>query len=176
MSAFSESLKIRPETPTDYPSIRQVNNLAFDSDAEANLVDNLRSAYTIALSFVAYHDRMIVGHIGFSTLPIETDKHTLRAVSLAPMAVLPQFQRQGVGTALIEQGLELCRNLGFVAVVVLGHPDYYTRFGFSSNLARSIRSPYSDLGSAWMAIELQAGSLQGIEGVAHYAPAFDSLS
>src|SRR5207247_5267229 len=104
----------------------------------------------------------IVGHIMFSELPIETDQGVLVAVSLAPMSVHPRCQRRGIGSALVRQGLELCRERGKSAVVVVGHPGYYPRFGFSAELARNLAGPFS--GDAWMALELRVGALDGVNG------------
>ncbi|MGA2135999.1 MAG: N-acetyltransferase [Bryobacteraceae bacterium] len=116
----------------------------------------------------------VVGHILFSDLLIETEHAVTHAVSLAPMAVITQYQRQGIGSELVRRGLELCRERGKSIVVVLGHPAYYPRFGFSAELAKNLRGPYS--GNAWMALELVPGALDGVEGTVRYPKAFDVLS
>ena len=114
-----------------------------------------------------------MGHILFSELPIETDQGVLDAVSLAPMSVLPKWQRRGIGSALVRHGLEACRERGKAIVVVVGHPGYYPRFGFSAALAKNLYGPFS--GEAWMAIELKPGALEGVRGAVRYPEAFGGL-
>jgi len=115
-----------------------------------------------------------VGHILFSDLLIETEQAVLHAVSLAPMTVIPQCQRRGIGSALVRRGLATCRDLGYSIVVELGHPDYYPKFAFSAELAKNLYSLYS--GAAWMALELVPGALKGVQGTVRYPPAFNALS
>ena len=162
---------IRPETQADHEAIRHVNRLAFGRDAEARLVVALRLGGYVRASLVAEKDEQVVGHILFSDLPIITGDGTVPALSLAPMAVLPEFQNQGIGSALVREGLAICRAQGHRAVVVLGHPHFYERFGFSANLARRLKSPYA--GEAFMAVELVAGALDGVTGRVQYPPPFE---
>ena len=138
---------IREEIPDDYEAIRELNRIAFGGNEEAEIVDRLRSAGLVVASLVAVENDEIVGHIVFSELPIETDQGVLVAVSLAPMAVHLKCQRQGIGSALVRQGLELCRERGKSIVVVVGHPAYYPKFGFSAELAKNLHGPFS--GDAW---------------------------
>ena len=170
----SKMLSIREENPGDYNAIRKVNQMAFQGNDEAQLIDDLRRDGAVVLSLVAVESDEIVGHILFSDLMIETESGVLPAVALAPMAVLPRCQRQGVGTALVCRGLELCRERGNSIVVVVGHPDYYPRFGFSAELAKSLHSRCS--GEVWMALELIPGALYGVKGIVRYANAFGDLS
>ncbi len=167
-------VEIRPESPGDRGAIRLVNRAAFDGDTEADLVDALRDGGFVEASLVAENDRAIVGHILFSRVSIVTDTGTVNALSLAPMAVVPSHQRKGVGIKLVERGLELCRAQGRKIVVVLGHPEFYSRFGFSSELAASLESPFG-AGKAWMALELLPGSMKGIEGRVEYSTPFRNL-
>ena len=132
-------LLIHTETPADHEAIREVNRLAFGRDDEACLVDALRDGGYVRTSLVAEVDRLIVGHVLFSDLPIVSETATFPALALAPMAVLPEYQRQGIGSQLIRRGLDSCREHGHRIVVVLGHPSFYRRFGFSSELARPLR-------------------------------------
>jgi putative acetyltransferase len=162
---------IRPETEADREAVRRVHRLAFGQDEEANLVDALRAGGYARVSLVAESDGRVVGHILFSDLPILTDAGTVPAVSLAPVAVLPDCQRQGVGSALVRRGLEACRDQGHRIALVLGHPTYYPRFGFSAKLAGPIASPFA-AGDAWMAAELAAGALAGVAGWVEYPPPF----
>ncbi|MGH9671813.1 MAG: GNAT family N-acetyltransferase, partial [Bryobacteraceae bacterium] len=116
-------------------------------------------------------DDDIAGHILFSPLPIDVaGGRVIRAAALAPVAVRPEAQRAGIGSALIRRGLEICRDRGCAASVVLGWPEYYPRFGFSAELARRLRAPFS--GESFMALELEPGSLAGVEGMVRYARAF----
>jgi putative acetyltransferase len=165
---------IRPETPADLESIRHVNCLAFGQDAEARLVDALREGGYVRASLVAEEVGQVVGHILFSELPIISEKGTTRALALAPMAVLPESQRQGIGSALVRKGLEYCRDQGHRIVMVLGHPNFYPRFGFSAKLAESISSPFGG-GEAWMGLELVAGALSGEVGRAEYPSPFSAF-
>ncbi len=166
---------VRPETPGDHEAVRHVNRLAFGQEDEARLVDALRDGGFLRVSLVAERKGRVVGHILFSDLPIITEAGTVPALALAPMAVLPEFQRQGVGSALVRKGLEECRRVGHRIVVVLGHPDYYPRFGFSSKLAEHLRSPFPG-GEAFMALELVAGAMDGVTGTVKYPPPFGAFA
>src|SRR5262249_2921486 len=144
---------IRHEAPAAHEAARHVNRLAFGRDDEAGIVDALRTGGYSRVSLVAEVGGRVVGHVLFGDLPILTDGGTVAALSLAPMAVLPEFQRQGIGSALVQKGLEACRDQGHRIVVVLGHPDFYPRFGFSVSLAERLSNPFHG-GEAWMALEL----------------------
>ncbi len=161
---------IRAETPADLDVIRAVNRIAFDSDEEPMLVDGLRDGGHVLVSLVAEIDEEVVGHILFTALPIEIGDDTLHAAALAPMAVRPEYQNQGIGSALVMAGLGRCRELALDAVVVLGHPNFYPRFGFSAELAGNLRAPFE--GDAFMALELRLGILDGCDGTVRYAPPF----
>ena len=167
------TLTIRPERPSDLAAIGNVNRLAFGRDEESRLVDALRAGGFVRLSLLAEVEREIVGHILFSTLPIEGDHGVVEALALAPMAVLPAQQRRGIGSGLVREGLRLCQADGHRVVVVLGHTEFYPRFGFSSMLAARLVSPFA--GPAFMALELSPGSLDGIAGEVRYPPPFGSL-
>src|SRR5262245_66383487 len=128
----------RHETPADHEAVRHVNRLAFGRDDEAGIVDALRTGGYSRMSLVAEGGGRVVGHILFSDLPILTDGGIVPALSLAPMAVLPEYQKLGIGSTLVQEGLEVCRGAGYRIVVVLGHPHFYPRFGFSAKLAASL--------------------------------------
>jgi putative acetyltransferase len=166
---------IRPETSTDHEAIRNVNRLAFGQDAEGRLVDSLRAGGYVRASLVAERAQDVVGHILFSDLPIVSDGGTVSALALAPMAVLPQFQNKGIGSALVRRGLDVCKENGHKAVVVLGHPHFYKRFGFSSKLATHVESPFSGHDS-FMIVELVPGALEAVAGRVIYPPPFEALS
>ena len=161
--------KVRPEGDADFGAIRTVNREAFGTVAEADLVNALRANGDAALSLVAESESGVVGHILFSHLPIQGPAREVAAVALAPMSVLPPWQRRGVGSALVRSGLDRCREAGLEAVVVLGHPAYYPRFGFSARLAEPLQAPFS--GPAFMALELVPGGLTG-GGMVRYPSAF----
>lgn len=162
---------IRPETVADHEAVRHVNRLVFGQDDEARIVDALRAGGYSRVSLVAEVKGTVIGHILFSDLPILTDSGTVSAVSLAPMAVLPEFQRKRIGSALVEKGLEACRAQGHRIVVVLGHPEFYPRFGFSAKLGEPLSSPFGGRES-WMALELVPGALSGVTGWVRYPPPF----
>jgi putative acetyltransferase len=164
---------IRPETSADYEAIRQVNRLAFRQDAEARLVDALRDGRYVQVSLVAEKSEQIVGHILFSNLSIVSDAGTIPALALAPLAVLPECQNRGIGSALVRRDLEVCAEHGHRIVVVLGHPHFYPRFGFSSKVAAQLESPYSGRES-FMAVELVPGELHGVTGRVVYSPPFEA--
>jgi putative acetyltransferase len=161
---------VRHEVAADHEAIRQVNQLAFGQDAEARLVDTLRDGGYFRLSLVAELAGQVVGHILFSDLPIVTAAGTVPGLALAPLAVLPEFQNRGIGSALVRKGLETCRDQGHGIVIVVGHPHFYPRFGFSTELAARLESPYA--GEAFMALELVPGALDGVTGWVQYPPPF----
>lgn len=165
------TILIRTELPTDPEAIWNVNRLAFDGDAEANLVDALREGSFVELSLVAEIDGKVVGHILFSRVKISGNTGSLESLSLAPLAVMPEFQGQRIGSKLVAIGLATCRATGHRIVVVLGHSDFYSRFGFSSELARPLESPFGG-GKAWMALELVPKALEGVEGRVEYSSPF----
>jgi len=168
------NVTVRPEIIEDQQSIWSVNQAAFEGDDEANLVDALRDGGFVEVALVAEVDGKVVGHILFSRVTIDTKSGAIDALSLAPMAVIPRHQRKGSGTMLVESGLAACREQGHRIVVVLGYPEFYSRFGFSSELAKQIESPFGG-GEAWMAMELTGNSLMGIDGQIEYSPPFLAL-
>jgi len=158
------------ESVDERASIRAVNTAAFGGSDEADLVDKLRGGEHALISFVAELEGSIVGHVMFSRMWIDTSQGLVPAVALAPMAVLPEHQRKGIGGLLIQHGLELLRNRGERIVIVVGHPNYYPRVGFSPDKAKLLESPFPS--EAFMVMELSAGALDGIRGSVVYPPAF----
>ncbi len=165
---------IRGERPGDATAIRAVNLAAFPTAFEADLVDRLRSSAKPTISQVAVVDDEIAGHIFFSPVRI-SKRDDLKVMGLAPMAVRPAYQRQGIGAALIHSGLAGCQLLGYGAVVVLGHPGYYPRFGFTPADRAGLRCVYDVPVEAFMMLELHPGYLQNVQGTVTYHPAFDSV-
>jgi len=168
------SVHIRPERPSDLPAIRDVNLGAFGKTTEADLVDALRADASPTISLVADAGGAIVGHIFFSPVTIAASAPP-RIMGLAPMAVLPARQRQGIGGALVREGLEQVRRLGFGAVVVLGHAEYYPRFGFAPASRFGLTCEYDVPDDVFMALELVDDSLRGTSGTIRYHAAFAKM-
>lgn len=167
-------LNIRPEDATDEVAIHHLHREAFEAPDEAHLVDALRTGGFVEVSMVATAGDQVVGHILFTRVPVATEDGEVPSLSLAPMAVLPGFQNQGIGSALVEAGLEACREGGHGFVHVLGHPPFYPRFGFSADLAKPLRSKFGG-GDAWMARELVPGALEGVVGEIRWTKPFLDL-
>lgn len=194
-----DKVLLRPENPEDEGEIRLINQAAFGRPDEADLVDRLRAEGAVLASLVAEkeerdekegdkcdgeredkldverenkrgQEERVVAHILFSRMSIETSTGRVAAVALAPIAVLPERQRRGIGGKLIRYGLDLLRGRGERIVIVLGDPDYYPRFGFSRGKARLLESPFPP--EAFMALELEPGALDGVRGKVRYAAAF----
>jgi putative acetyltransferase len=171
LSAARLSVAIRAERPADVDAIDDLNRAAFGGPYEADLVARLRADGLVALSLVAAPaDGAVVGHILLSPLPTVMDGRAVRALALAPMAVAPAHQGRGVGSRLVSEAIARAKDESWAAIVVLGHPRYYPRFGFSADLARRLQSPFA--GDAFMALELAPGALAGAGGAATYPAAF----
>ena len=166
---------IRTETLEDQGFVRRVNELAFGQPDEADLVDALRAKAHPCISLVAVVDEQVVGHIFFSPVSIETDSGDFTATGLAPMSVLPEHQNQGIGSQLVREGLNECRQLGEEIVVVLGHPNYYPRFGFVPASLKGLRSEYDVPDEVFMVAELTEGALAGRRGLVKYHPEFGKV-
>ena len=162
---------IREEGHRDVESIRAVNVAAFETTTEADLVGALRERAASLISLVAEDGGNIIGHILFSPATLANEPG-LHLMGLAPMAVVPSRQRQGIGSSLVRDGLERCRQCNAAAVVVLGHPAYYRRFGFSPAAHLSFRSEYDVPADVFMIRELRGGALTGRSGTIRYHPVF----
>jgi len=172
---------IRHETASDREAVFRVVEAAFGEDPSrrsasrglrvAPLVDQLRDNGHCLLSLVAEDEGRVVGHIMFSPMTIETEGETWDAVCLSPLAVEPSRQRQGIGGLLIEEGLKELRAAGHRAVILLGHPEYYPRFGFRPG--RDFGLHYQDDRDAFMAVELYPGALDGVSGDVKFSPEFE---
>ena len=163
---------IRQEAPEDVSAIHHVNNQAFGQEDEAKLIDRLRNRGVLAISLVAEQNGEIVGHIAFSPVTVETENSSFEAIALAPMAVLPAYQRKGIGSQLVRSGLDECRRLGHEIVVVAGHPDYYPRFAFVPAKTKGLQCEFEVPDEAWMALELRARALAGRRGTVRFQPEF----
>jgi putative acetyltransferase len=163
-------MEIVMATPDRYTAIADLNRTAFGSDAEGALITRLRDDGLVLVERVALDADGLVGHILFSRLEVEIDGSTVRSAALAPLAVRPDRHRQGTGSRLVQDGLAELRCVGCEAVIVLGHPGYYSRFGFSATLAAKLNAPFR--GEAFMALALMAGALDGHAGSVTYPDAF----
>jgi putative acetyltransferase len=162
------------ERPEDEPQVRAVNEQAFEHPIEADLVDRLRRACPGALSLVAEDGGLIVGHIFFTPVVVGDPEQDVQGMGLAPMAVDPNRWRQGIGSALVERGLEMLRERGCPFVVVLGHPGYYPRFGFVPASGYNLTCQWDGVpDEAFMAIVFDEDALRGVSGVARYRDEFD---
>jgi putative acetyltransferase len=169
-------IAIRLEEPRDQRAVFEVNARAFPQPVEAKLVDALRAANAVTVSLVAERDGRVVGHILFSPVRVEGKGVSFVAQGLAPMAVDPDCQRAGIGSALVRAGLELCGREGHTVVFVLGHPAYYPRFGFEPAPPRGLHyEGGAAFARAFFVMELQVGALAGRTGVVHFRPEFAGL-
>jgi len=167
-------INIRLERPEDVPQVRGIHERAFRQPTEADAVDRLRQACPDALSLVAEDDGRIVGHILFTPVVIESPKRKVQGMGLAPMAVLPVCQRQGIGSKLVEHCLKILRERGCPFVIVLGHPEYYPRFGFVPASTYKIISQWENVpDESFMIIVFDEEILQGVSGVARYRDEFN---
>jgi putative acetyltransferase len=164
---------IRVEEAQDIPQVRTVNERAFDQPAEADVVDKLRGVCDDYLALVADDDG-IVGQIVFTPAVVEGPGRTVVGMGLAPLAVIPDRQRRGIGSALTRRGLEILRERGYPFVIVLGHPDYYPRFGFELASAHGLTCQWEGVpDEAFMVLILDAGVMEGVSGVAAYRDEFN---
>jgi putative acetyltransferase len=168
-------ITIRPETPADAFRVRQVNELAFGQPLEADLVDKLRQTCEDSLSLVA-EDADVVGHILFTPVVIEQPSRHVVGMGLAPMAVRPDRQRQGIGGQLVRRGLDILRERRCPFVVVVGHPEYYPRFGFEPASGYCLTTQWDSVpDAAFMVVVLDGPAMAGVTGVAKYRREFDEL-
>ena len=166
----AQDVVVRREGADDIGAVRIVNEAAFGRQAEADLVDRLRADGAVLASFVAEHDGRVVGHILFSRTLIETADESLPSVALAPLAVSPSHHRRGIGRQLVRTGVQWLRTRDERTVLVLGHPDFYAQFGFSTDRARALATPFPP--DAFMALELVDAALEGVRGTVRYPGAF----
>ncbi len=163
---------VREELPEDVNAIRLVNTQAFGRTEEANVIDKLRQDCIDLLSLVAVLQNEVVGHILFSPAVVESKDGTTRGMGLAPMAVRPEYQRRGIGSELIRAGIAVLKRRRCPFVIVLGHPEYYPRFGFERASRHGIRSEWQVPDEAFMILILDESLAHKISGVAKYRPEF----
>ena len=167
-------IKIRKENAADIPDIHTINEKAFGQSVESVLVDNLRRNNKFILSLVAIVNGKAAGHILFTLAKILTDEQIVQAVCLAPMAVLPGYQNMEIGSLLIRKGLEKLKRAGHRIIIVLGHPEFYPRFGFLPASRYNIKYEYEVPDEAFMILELKKNSLTGIKGIVKFESEFDA--
>ncbi|MBC2253598.1 N-acetyltransferase [Listeria welshimeri] len=166
---------IRKEQPQDFQAIRRVNEEAFKGTVEADLIESIRSSdyYQPSLSLVVEaFDGNIVGYLMFSEISLEAAGGSRFILALAPLAVLPEYQGSRIGSKLMEEGIRLAREKAYPAIAVLGHADFYPRFGFISSEQFGIRAPFDVPAEYFMLLELYDGSLENLAGTIHYPAAF----
>lgn len=168
---------IRAEGPADRTAVRFLNELAFFRGDEADLVDLLRARCREGVSFVAIDDETIVGHILFTPVTITSGTRVITGLGLAPMAVLPSHQGQGIGSALVRHGLQHARTRGCPFVVVVGHAEYYPRFGFEPASRHGIRSQWPEMpDDAFMVVVFDEALMRGVAGIAMYRDEFNDAT
>lgn len=171
-------MDIRQEQPEDHKAVFQLNSLAFQQDGEARLVEALRlnsEVFVPELSLVALIDDKIVGHILFTKIKIIDGAQQTACLALAPVAVNPDFQNQGIGSQLIKNGLMKAKALGYTAVIVLGHEHYYPKFGFLPASKYGVRCPFEVPDEVFMALELVENGLKGVHGTVKYPKEFEAV-
>jgi putative acetyltransferase len=171
------SIIIRPEQPAFIDTIAEIHRAAFGRDVEADVYLNLRESadFNAKLSLMALYDGNVVGHVVFSAMTID-GAAGVTAFALGPIGVLPDYQGQQIGAALIYEGLEVCRRAKIDVVFLLGHADYYPRFGFVPARERGFTCAYDVPDEAWMMYVLNSEALQGVSGMVYFAPAFDAAT
>ena len=167
-------IEIRLEKPEDIPFIRSVNEQAFKRLAEAGIVDKLRLACADHLSLVAEDNGSIVGHIMFTPVPVTNGDRTIQGMGLAPMAVLPSRQRQGIGNLLARSGIQILQKKHCPFIIVLGHPDYYPLLGFQPASRFNIKSQWDDIpDEAFLILVMDDTAMQNISGIATFRDEFN---
>jgi HAD superfamily hydrolase (TIGR01509 family) len=172
LSRFGDSLALRPERPDDLPGIRRVEEAAFAHHNEADLVDLARMRGKTTLSMVAVQDGGVLGHALFTPVTLDPLHPGWRGLGLGPIAVLPEYQRKGIGSRLMRAGLEHVRRLDYGFVVLLGNPAYYSRFGFKAGRAFGFSSDYGN-GDEFQVLELRPAALTGSVRKVKYIQEFE---
>lgn len=166
-------IEIREEHPRDVTAIRDMHKRAFGQDQEGNIVDALRSNGAVLLSLVAILNGRVVGHIMYSPLSVGDE---VTGAALGPMAVVPEYQRQGIGTKLVEAGNQNLKDAGCPFVIVLGHANYYPRFGFRPASTHGIECGWEVPDNVFMLLALDQTKMQGVSGLAKYRHEFSSVT
>jgi putative acetyltransferase len=168
-------MDVRSERLDDIERVREINLEAFETETEANLVNALRNSGIHYISLVFVKNNEVMGHIFFSPVELAGDTSGLRIMGLGPMAVHPKFQNKGIGSSLIKAGIERCKSEGVDIIVVLGHPNYYPRFGFEPSIKYGIKSEYEVPDDVFMVLGLNNYALKNKQGTIKYNKAFNSV-
>ena len=166
-------IEIREERSDDVAAVREVNRRAFGQDQESNIVDALRTNGGALLSLVATVNGQVAGHIMYSPLTVAEN---VNGVALGPMAVVPEYQRQGIGTKLIEAGNRKIKDAGYPFIIVVGHAEYYPRFGFRPAIEYGIKCEWDIPDEVFMLLVLNEAKMQGASGLAKYRHEFSTIS
>ena len=166
---------IRPEEKSDYSDIKKVNDLAFKQKNEGLMIEKLRDnpKFLAELSLVAIVDDEIVGHILFFPVDIKNESKSTKSLSLAPMAVHPDFQNKKIGSLLVKEGLKKAAECGFTSVIIVGHPKYYPKFGFKPASLWNIKLPFEIPDEVFMALELKSDGLKDCKGIVEYPKEYE---
>jgi len=168
-------MNIRPELPDDVPTIRAINDAAFEQEEEGAIVDAIRDAGCDSVSLVAEEDGAVVGHILFSPAVVEGPERPVVGMGLAPMAVAPDRQRDGIGSRLVRAGLEMLRERGCPFVIVLGHPEYYPRFGFEPASRHGLTCQWEGVpDEAFLILIENEKVMESVRGTVRYRDEFDA--
>ncbi|MFH1623815.1 MAG: N-acetyltransferase [Pseudomonadota bacterium] len=169
----SKQIRIREERPEDIDQVRSVNDAAFGQASEGRIVDQLRRTDGEAISLVAVLGEKVVGHIFFSSVRVEAEQGLIKGMGLAPMAVLPEHQREGVGSKLVTEGLKKIKEKRYPFVVVLGHEKYYPRFGFKPASEYGLKCQWDGVpDEVFMVIIYDKNKMKGVSGIANYREEF----
>ncbi len=170
---------IRQEKTADYQIVFNLIKKAFETETMSNhtepfLVERLRktAAFIPELSLVAELNEQIVGHILLTKIKIKGDTSEHESLALAPVSVLPSHQRKGIGTALIQKAHEVAKALDFHSIVLIGHENYYPKFGYKKAADFGITFPFAAPSKNCMAIELVENGLKNVNGLVEYPKAF----
>jgi putative acetyltransferase len=165
-------IEIREERPADVAAVREVNRRAFEQERESNIVDALRANGGALLSLVATIDDQVVGHVMYSRVSVGD---MVNGAALGPMAVLPEHQRQGIGTRLIDTANQKIKDAGYPFIIVVGHAEYYPRFGFRPAGKYGIKCEWDVPEEVFMVLMLDAAKMQGVAGLAKYRDEFSTI-
>jgi predicted N-acetyltransferase YhbS len=171
------NISIQPETPDDIDEIYELNQLVFEQDNEARLVDHVRQGphFIPELSLVAYSDEKLIGYILFSQITIANGEYRYQSLGLTSMVVHPEYQKRGIGAKLITHGLQRASELGFTDVFVFGHEFYFPKFGFVPAAKWNIRPPFDVPSDVFMALELVPNALANVSGVVEFPIEFSVM-